>query len=186
MNKSAAEQPLYRMPATPVRLFAKALAALGGACLVLMMLQMALDVALKYLLNSPIEGNLEIVSTYYMVGVVFLPLALVEINHQHISVDLGLRALPRRLRTCIYVFNCLVCAVFFAILGYQTLLDAIEATRAGEIMMGSISVTIWPARWVLPVGFLAVMLAALLNALTAILTADQFDPLKLNQDKSDR
>ena len=182
MNRYTVAQRIFRVLAVWIRLLSNSLATLGGICLVLMMLQMAVDVVLKYLLNAPIEGTLEIVSTYYMVGVVFLPLALSEINHQHIAVDLGLRALSRHLRTRIYIFNCLICAAFFAILGYQTLLDAIEAVRVGEIMMGSIFVTIWPARWFLPIGFFAVMLVSLLNAWEAVLSADKFDPLELHQD----
>jgi TRAP-type C4-dicarboxylate transport system permease small subunit len=158
------------------------LTLLAALCLLLMMGQIVLDVLLKYLLNTPIEGNLEIVSYYYMVGVVFLPLAMVELRHEHINVDLFVRLLPMAGQCFVYVFGSLVSAVFFAVLAYQTFLDALEATRVGEIMMGSIYVTIWPSRWALPVGFTLVCLAVLLHTWRAVWQPDGFDPTPAEPD----
>ena len=45
---------------------------ISGLLLLVMMLHVTLDVALKYLLNQPVPGTLEVVSYYYMVGTVFL------------------------------------------------------------------------------------------------------------------
>ena len=149
---------------------------LAAICLLLMMLQMVLDVALKYFLNAPIEGNLEIVSFYHMVGVVFLPLAMVELRHEHINVDLFVRPLPKTFQSFIYAFGCLISATFFAMLAYQTYLDALKATHIGEVMMGSSFVTIWPSRWALPAGFTVLYLAMLLHAWRAIRSPYTFDP----------
>ena len=44
-----------------VRLVSAGLTILAGICLSLMMLQIVIDVGLKYFFNSPIEGNLEVV-----------------------------------------------------------------------------------------------------------------------------
>jgi TRAP-type C4-dicarboxylate transport system permease small subunit len=159
-----------------VRRGSDGLIILGGLCLVLMMLQIVVDVALKYVFNSPIEGNLEVVSFYYMVGVVFLPLAMVELRHEHISVDLFIQMLPRRGRSYVYVFGCVVSLVFFSVLTYQTFLDAVHATRINEIMMGSIYVTIWPSRWTLPVGFTLIALAIVIHAIKALCQPLTFEP----------
>ena len=159
-----------------VRRGSDGLTLLGGLCLVLMMLQIAVDVGLKYVFNSPIEGNLEVVSFYYMVGVVFLPLAMVELRHEHINVDLFYLMLPTRGRSALYVFGCVISLVFFTVLAYQTFLDAVHATRITEIMMGSIYVTIWPSRWSLPVGFTLIALAIVLHAIKALRDPLTFDP----------
>lgn len=159
-----------------IRLCSDALTFLAAICLLLMMLQMAADVVLKYFFNAPIEGNLEIVSFYYMVGVVFLPLAMVELRHEHINVDLFVRLLPKPLQSLIYASGCLLSATFFAMLAYQTYLDALKATRIGEVMMGSDYVTIWPSRWALPLGFTVLCLAVLLHAWRAIQNPRTFDP----------
>lgn len=159
-----------------IRRASGALTFVASVCLILMMLQIVLDVALKYLFNAPIEGNLEIVSRYYMVGVVFLPLAMVEFRHGHINVDLFVQLLPRRLRSYVYAFGCLIALGFFSLLTYQTFLDAVYATRVNEMLMGTIYVVIWPARWALPVGFLLIDLAALLHACHALRDPNRFDP----------
>ncbi|KAA0972002.1 TRAP transporter small permease [Aureimonas fodinaquatilis] len=159
----------------PIRFLANALTFIAGIGLMLMMLQTMADVVMANFFGRPIRGNLEIVSVYHMVLVVFLPLAFVELRHEHIVVDLMAQLLPKPvLRVCL-VFGYLVCAVFFGILAYQTWLDALNAWRVNEIMMGAVYVTIWPAKFALPVGFAAIFLAVLLHAWKALVDPD-FDP----------
>ena len=159
-----------------------ALVVLGGICLIFMMLHIALDVALKYVFNSPIEGTLEIVSYYYMVGVVFLPLAMTELRHEHINVDLFVQMLPHRISSFFYAFGCLVSLVFFSVLAYQTYQDAWHAYSVTEVMMGSIYVTIWPARWILPISFTVIVLAIVVHAIKALRDPDRFKPLPSTAD----
>ena len=52
--------------------------AIAAIALTLMMGHVTVDVAGKYLLNAPVPVTLEMVSNYYMVAVVFLPLAAAE------------------------------------------------------------------------------------------------------------
>ena len=66
-------------------------AVLPGIALLLMMAQTVIDILMKNLMGAPIEGNLEIMSVYHMVAIVFLPLAIVELKHEHINVDLLVR-----------------------------------------------------------------------------------------------
>lgn len=155
---------------------ASALAFIAAVCLFLMMAQIVIDVVLKFGFNTPIQGNLEIVSFYYMVAVVFLPLAMVELRHEHISVDLFFLMLPNLIRQLVYAAGSLVTALFFALLTYQTFLDAVNATRVGEVMMGTNFVPIWPSRWALPAGFLVICLATILHTCRALLERDDFDP----------
>jgi TRAP-type C4-dicarboxylate transport system permease small subunit len=152
------------------------LALVAGAALLLMMTQMALDVFMSNIFGRPIRGNLEIISVYHMVLVVFLPLAFVERRHEHITVDLFVRLMPRPVVRVINVLGYLLTAAFFAILAWQTLHDALRSFRINEIMMGSIYVTIWPAKFALPIGFFAVMLPSLLHAWKAA-TDPHFDPV---------
>ena len=139
------------------------------------MLQMVTDVFFTYFLGGPIEGNLEVTSVYNMVAVVFLPLAMVEMRHEHICVDLFMRLFPQWIQRIVNVVGYLISAAFFAVLGYQTLLDGIHSYVKDEIMMGVVQVTIWPARFFLPIGFFAIMLAVLLHAYQAA-RDPRFDP----------
>jgi TRAP-type C4-dicarboxylate transport system permease small subunit len=159
-----------------IRGLATLLAALAGVAMLLMLLQTVTDVAMANLAGRPIPGNLEIISLYHMVVLVFLPLAFVEMRHEHISVDLVVRLLPRAAQRVILVGSYLVCAGFFALLSWQTLLDAIASWRLGELTMGAIYVTIWPAKFALPAGFIAILLMVLLHAWKAA-TDPSFDPV---------
>jgi TRAP-type C4-dicarboxylate transport system permease small subunit len=160
---------------TAVRRLAYALAFVAGISLLLMMLQTVLDVVMNNFFGAPIEGNLIITSVYHMVLVVFLPLALVEMRHEHINADLMVRLLPIRLQKLIYIFGALVSIGFFGVLMWQTLLDAIKSWEINEVVMGSIYVLIWPAKFALPAGFLAIILVLLLHVWQCIMDPG-FDP----------
>ena len=149
---------------TLLRRFAMVLTVIAGIALLLMMTQTVFDILMKNVFGAPIEGNLEIMSVYHMVAIVFLPLAIVELKHEHINVDLLVRLFPRGLRRVTDTLGYLVTAVFFGMLTYQTWLDAVKSFQINEIMMTSILITIWPAKFSLPIGFAAVMLASLLHA----------------------
>ena len=71
-----------------IRIFSNILLAISIVCLIFMMGHVVLDVFMKITFNSPIIGTLETVSYYYMVGAVFLPLAVVELKKENVHVDL--------------------------------------------------------------------------------------------------
>jgi TRAP-type C4-dicarboxylate transport system permease small subunit len=167
-----------------IRGLAIGLAALGAVAVLLMLLQTVADVALANLAGRPIPGNLEVISLYHMVALVFLPLAFVEMRHEHISVDLVVRLLPRGAQRVILVVSYLVSAAFFAVLFYQTLLDAMASWRLGEITMGAIYVTVWPAKFALPAGFLAILLMVTLHAWRAA-TEPDFEPVPADPTTAD-
>ena len=59
------------------------------------------------------------------------------------------------------MFGYLVCAVFFAILTRQTWIDAVVSRRKRTVMMAAVYVPIWPAKFILPVGFAAITLVTI-------------------------
>ena len=150
------------------RWVSRGLLALGCLFLVLMSVHVTADVALRASLNYPIIGTLETVSFYYMTLAVFLPLAYVERSGQAIRVDLFVQLLPRSAQFVLYQVACLLGLLFFGILAYQSFLDAWEATEGLETFMSNFLFYIWPARWALPVGFAAAMLAILSNSLRSL------------------
>lgn len=160
------------------------LALFAAFSLVLMMLQTVVDVVMSRVFNSPIEGNMEVISVYHMVLVVFLPLAMVELRHEHINADLFVQMLPAPLQRAVYVFGCLISLGFFGILCYQTWIDAIESLKINEVLMGSIYVPVWPAKFALPIGFMAMLLVIVLHIVQA-LTDRGFKPVPPAPDASD-
>lgn len=155
---------------------ARWLAVLAAISLVLMMLQTVFDVVMSRVFNSPIEGNMEVISVYHMVLVVFLPLAMVELRHEHINADLFVQMLSGPLQRAVYAFGCLVSLGFFGILCYQTWIDAVESLKIDEVLMGSIYVPVWPAKFALPIGFGVMLLVVVLHIVKA-LTDRSFSPV---------
>ena len=147
---------------------AQTLAAVAGIGLLLMMVQTVADVIADNIFKAPISGNLEIISVYHMVLVVFLPLALVEWKHENIQVDLFFLMMPKPLQKAALVLGYGVCTAFFVILAYQTWIDALTSLRKSELMMGAVYVVVWPAKFVLPIGFSAIALITLRHAVRAL------------------
>ena len=136
------------------RLLARAsdiLGVLAGAALVLMMLHITAEVIARYVFASPLHGTVEIVSTYYMVAVVFLPLALIERVNGHIIVELLSKHFPARAQELLIAVVALVSAAFFLAFAWQTWGDALKKYEIGEQALGTVAVTVWPTRFYIPV-----------------------------------
>lgn len=140
----------------------------AGLAMFLMMLHITIDVSFRYFFNGQIVGTLEWVSFYYMVTLVFLALGYVEMKNENIRVDLFVQMMPNGLQLALYIFACLLGLVFFGMLCWRSVLDAISATRRAEEAMSNFRFLIWPARWALPIGFFGVLLAILANMMHAI------------------
>lgn len=160
----------------------RALALVGGVCVVLMMMHVTADSASKYFLKLPIEGTLEIVSQYYMVACVFLPLALVELRGEQVRVDLFVRLVAPRAAYACYVVTAILTGVFFASLAYYTGKEAIRSFQINEVMMGTSYVVIWPSKWLLPISFGVVALAVAFRLLQALLYPRKFNPVSLKHE----
>ena len=148
----------------------RAVMALACAFMLLMMVHVAADVALRFFFGGRLIGTLEIVSYYYMVAIVFLSLGHVELRGAHIRVDLFAKLMPRGVQLALYIFACALGLAFFGMLFRQSALDAIDATARAEEAMSNFTFYIWPARWALPVGFAGIWLAVLSNLLKAAAT----------------
>lgn len=137
----------------PLDRMSRWLATIGGIVLIFMMLHIVVDVFMKYVFRAPVQGTLEIVSHYYMVIVVFLPLALVEWRREPIMVDVFFNMFPRGLKLACVTFSLALSVGIFAALAYRSTLDAMHAQSINEMAMGSAMTIVWPSRWALPIGF---------------------------------
>lgn len=151
-----------------IRFINRVFLVLGAVFVVLMMLHVTLDVGLRAAVNGRLVGTLEIVSYYYMILLVLLPMGYVELRHEHIRVDLFAQMMPRRMQLALYVFACLTGLLYFGLLTWQSFDDAWGSTVRQETIMANQIFYIWPSRWALPVGFAGIFLAVLSNLLKAI------------------
>jgi TRAP-type C4-dicarboxylate transport system permease small subunit len=133
------------------------LLTLGAVIIGLMALHVIADVSGRYLLNRPLPGTIEIVSLYYMVAVIYLPLAYIQSRRQHIVVHQFTDWLPPRVRLCIDGMVGLLATAVLTLLAWRGLLEAERATAIGQqAIAGTYAITSWPPRWFVPLG-LAVM-----------------------------
>lgn len=146
----------------------RVLILIAGIGLLLMMIQTVVDVIADNFFGQPIAGNLEIISVYHMVLVVFLPLAMVEWKHENIQVDLFYLTMPTWFQRFSLMLGYLICAIFFAMLTRQTGIDAIVSFRKNEVLMASVYVLVWPAKFILPIGFAAITLVSIRHLFRAM------------------
>jgi TRAP-type C4-dicarboxylate transport system permease small subunit len=127
---------------------AHVLLALGAVVIGLMAVHVMADVSSRYLFNSPLPGTIEVVSLYYMVAIIYLPLAYVQSRRQHIVVLQFTDWLPERGRQLLdAMVGVLATAVLF-VLAWRGTMEAIRATAVGQqSIAGTHAITVWPARW---------------------------------------
>jgi len=146
-------------------LVANALMWVGGVALTLMMLQISADVLGKYLLNRPIIATLEIVTWYYMVATVFLPVVYIQIHKKHLMVELFTMKWPPRRMARLEGIVGIVGAAYVGTLAWLTGVHAAEQTAAGEIQDATFfDLPVWPSRWLLPLAMGAMALVFLAQA----------------------
>lgn len=125
----------------------------GMLAIILMMLQITIDVAGKFLFNAPIPATISMVSNYYMVVVAFIPLAYVETRNDHITVEVLTEFLPRSARYHLYSWTYILSATVFGLLAYKTWQEAGNAYNAGSFMIEQgFKVITWPSYYLLPIG----------------------------------
>ncbi len=128
-------------------------ALFAGILIILMMIHVAVDVFCRIVLNAPLYGTLEIVAGYYMVAVVFLPLAYVSGGEGHIFIELFTSKLPPRVNACLDAFTGLLTLLYVVLLAWQSGMEAIWQTEGREKWETADDfITIWPSRWLIPIG----------------------------------
>lgn len=126
---------------------------IGAIAMALMAIHVSLDILLKYLLNKPIAGTIEIVSAYYMVAVIFLPLPLVQRDRRHIVVELFTQSLGPRWRAVLDVMGFVLALVYMGLLTWYGAKEAWRSTAVGESLdIVFFELSTWPSRWFVPFG----------------------------------
>lgn len=137
-------------------------------------MQTVLDVVMRATTGGPIQGNLEIMSAYHMVLLTFLPLGLLQLRREHITVDIVVRLFGPATRRVLETIAYLVAAAFYGLMLYRTWHVALDAWAVGELLMTAVIVPIWPVKFVLPLGFLLALSTILLHT-WQVLTNPDFD-----------
>jgi TRAP-type C4-dicarboxylate transport system permease small subunit len=120
----------------------------------LMMLLTVVDVFMRYVLNAPITGAIEI-SQLMMVIVVFPALAWIALERSHIRVDLLVVKWPRRTQLMVEIVCLLLTLAMFVIITWQSFLESAEVREATSLLQVPES----PFHWIMTLGFAMLCLA---------------------------
>ena len=137
----------------------------AGVALVAMLLHVNLDVIGRTVFSLPIPMTTEMVSHYYMVAVVFLPLAAVAFAGGHITVELIGQRLTGVARRALALFAAGSATIYFAAMTWHTGRAAIAKYEIGEYVIAQSTLTIWPTRFLVPLGCGLLVLALVVTAI---------------------
>ena len=91
----------------------------GQWVVVLMVLLTVTDVCLRYIFNSPILGSYEI-TQFMMAILIFASVGYTMAVKEHISVDLVITNLPKRVRALLEAITCVLACGLFAVAAWRT------------------------------------------------------------------
>lgn len=159
---SGEDQAVGGMLGVVSKWFWRVLLAIGVVTLAGLLLTVVADVVLRYTQGSGIKGGNDIVSSWWMVSIVFIGIALAQHSAGRIQVDFLVDALPERMRRIVdTVIFALVCAIGL-ILVYASMVEALHQMSVGEYAAIGHRL-IWPFRFIVPLGFLAFSFACVLS-----------------------
>jgi TRAP-type C4-dicarboxylate transport system permease small subunit len=91
----------------------------GQWVVVLMVLLTVTDVCLRYIFNSPILGSYEI-TQFMMAILIFASVGYTMAVKEHVSVDLVITKLPKRVRALLEAITCVLACGLFAVAAWRT------------------------------------------------------------------
>ncbi|NWN88031.1 MAG: TRAP transporter small permease [Micrococcaceae bacterium] len=150
-----------------IRGMARVLAVLSAVAIVVMVIAIAIDVFVRNATGASLPGMIEIAETSMVTAVAF-GLAWAGVNGEHVSVTLLTDRFNATWTKVINVFVWALVAFYTAWLSYSNILNSVQSTQAGEIRFGLVQWPMYPMRWVLTLGFISLLLVALINLYRSI------------------
>jgi len=131
-----------------------ALAVIGAAAILALMLHIMADVVLRNSINQPVPATYEIVTNYYMVALAFVPLAWLERTGGMVSVEVINGFLGPRTRDLSDRLVALISTVIYSALAWVTFEASLKTFVSGTFVMAqSLAIPTWPAYFLPPLGF---------------------------------
>jgi len=146
-----------------LKFLTNSLTVLAGLSVALMMFHIMADVIGKYVFHYPVPSTAEVVANYYMIASVFLILAYVEAKGSGISVDLIYDNVGPAAQRIMRKTGEIGTLIFYMGLGWFSWDVAMRAFRINETVDGLWRVTVWPAKYMLPLGLAIACLVLLIK-----------------------
>ncbi|MCB2225884.1 MAG: TRAP transporter large permease subunit [Desulfarculaceae bacterium] len=145
---------------------------IGAGLILLFVGIIATDVCMRYLLNYPIPGTVEL-TEFVLPLVVFLSVAYAAVEQRHVGIDLFYEHLGPRARAIVNVFTSTLSVYILSVITWRLFVYGMEQYASGEA--GDIlGLPHWPAIMIGVLGCVILVLVLITQALRAVGEALQF------------
>ena len=114
-------------------------------------------------LGYPIPGTTEF-AAFGLVGIIFLGLSHCEQEGGHVRVEFLLTRLPPELKKTVELFIYLLGFCIYGLMTWQTAMDAASSWSIRETVPGLMTLPVYPAKTVVPVGCGLICIQIAVNA----------------------
>jgi TRAP-type C4-dicarboxylate transport system permease small subunit len=132
---------------------------------VVLLVHVVVDVTIRYATGQGLPGTIDFVGNWWMPALTFAALGAVERAGRQIEASFLRDRLDRRsgavARTLSAVLSVFVCLA----MGVAGFVGAMAHMERGEAAIGGLAFPIWPARFLVPLGMLALLLGVLVPSL---------------------
>ncbi len=156
--------------------FTELLSYLGMIGVLAMMVHICADIVGRTLFGVSIPATLEMVTRYYMLMLVLLPLAWVEKNRGMIAVEVFAGMFGKLGDRILDAFVSLACAGVYCVLSVSTWQKAMEQFNIGSYIIAlDTQIYVWPGYFTLPFGFGMAAFVCMLRLLLMFSNASSSD-----------
>lgn len=138
---------------TIVRGLSGLLAAIAAVALIILMLITVADVIRRAITDKSIEGAIEI-APLLLLGAVALGLGYAEQTLTHVRTSLVTTRIPLKPRLVLRSLGATICTALLLWFSWESLTRAITAIEEKDVTPGFVAIQTWPARILVPIGFL--------------------------------
>lgn len=141
------------------------LVSVGCLMLFALMCVVVADVALRYLLNSPLEWSYQVISNYLMPGLFFMAASHALKAHSHVSVDILHNYLRPTTRYTFESIASVLAVPVFALITWVSARNALVEYQTDAISTSGLPIPSWTVTILMPIGFGMLTLRLFLNAI---------------------
>ncbi len=142
--------------------------ALAAAGLGAIMLIVASDVALRYVVGRPWSWAYDVVSIYLTISIFYLALSRTFREHGHISVDLAQRYMSPKVKHSLNLFICILSAGLFTVIAWITLRLAWTQYSGEDVISSIVDWPTWVSTIFVPVGTALIVMRLVLTAINHV------------------
>ena len=137
----------------------------AGICVLAVMIIIILNVVIRNVFNSSLDGAIEIVGLL-LVGIVVLGFSYVQGLKNNIIVELITVRLSDAYKSVLDMFGYLLGLIVVSIISRQAIHYFIASLINGETTMGVVEIPLWPAKLILTVGVTTLCIRLLLDVVS--------------------